>query len=162
MGPPALLSIQVAYDFVASGRADASRRRLQGLVRHLGARLARICTGAGTGGIIIRVSEGSPQSPIIPIFTSRARSLAGHCQRRGYMVRAIVAPTVPRGTDRVRVCLHAGNTVEECDGLCGAVEEWVAGQVVRPGPAPSAAAAATAATAATPRLHDDRGVKHKL
>lgn len=44
------------------------------------------------------------------------------------MVRPIVAPTVPLGTDRVRVCLHAGNTLEECKGLCEAIEAWVHGQ----------------------------------
>lgn len=39
------------------------------------------------------------------------------------MVRAVVPPTVP--TRRVRVCLHAGNSVEECDRLVRRVEEWV-------------------------------------
>lgn len=45
------------------------------------------------------------------------------------MVRPIVAPTVPLGTDRVRICLHAGNSLEECDGLCDAIEAWVRGQL---------------------------------
>lgn len=40
-------------------------------------------------------------------------------------MRAIVAPTVPHGAERVRVCLHAGNTVEEVRGLVRAVEGWV-------------------------------------
>lgn len=161
MGSPALLSIQVAYDFVASGRADASRHKLQGLIRHLGARLARIGSSSSSSqqndndapadsspavdGGIIKVSQGSPQSPIIPVFTSRARSLAEHCQKRGYMIRAIVSPTVPRGTDRVRICLHAGNSVEECDGLCEAIEEWVASQVQH----------------RTPQL-DGQGIRHRL
>jgi 8-amino-7-oxononanoate synthase len=34
-----------------------------------------------------------------------------------------VPPTVP--TRRVRVCLHAGNSVEEIDRLVTRVEEWV-------------------------------------
>lgn len=33
-------------------------------------------------------------------------------------------PTVPEGTQRVRVCLHAGNTEEEVRRLVGALEEW--------------------------------------
>lgn len=40
------------------------------------------------------------------------------------MLRPIVAPTVPKGADRVRLCLHAGNTVAEVDGLCRTIEEW--------------------------------------
>lgn len=34
-------------------------------------------------------------------------------------------PTVPEGTDRVRVCLHAGNTEGEIDRLVDAVREWL-------------------------------------
>lgn len=41
------------------------------------------------------------------------------------MVRAIVAPTVPVGTERVRVCLHAGNSFAEVERLVRVVEEWV-------------------------------------
>jgi 8-amino-7-oxononanoate synthase len=40
------------------------------------------------------------------------------------MVRAVVAPTVPRGTERVRVCLHANNTMDEVGLLIRTVREW--------------------------------------
>lgn len=53
------------------------------------------------------------------------RELAGACQREGYTVRAIMSPTVPAGKERVRVCLHAGNTVEEIDGLIEVIEAWL-------------------------------------
>ena len=43
-------------------------------------------------------------------------------------MRAIVPPTVPRGTERVRVCLHAGNTVEEIDALVKRIGEWAIAQ----------------------------------
>jgi len=38
--------------------------------------------------------------------------------------RPITWPTVPKGKDRVRVCLHAGNTWEEVDRLVDAITEW--------------------------------------
>jgi hypothetical protein len=41
------------------------------------------------------------------------------------VVRAIVPPTVSPGTQRVRVCLHAGNTVHEVEGLVRRIGEWV-------------------------------------
>lgn len=41
------------------------------------------------------------------------------------MVRPIVAPTVPHGTERVRVCLHAGNTEWEVEKLVISIGEWV-------------------------------------
>jgi hypothetical protein len=42
------------------------------------------------------------------------------------MVRPIVEPTIPKGSERVRVCFHASNTIEEVEGFAKAVEEWVA------------------------------------
>jgi 8-amino-7-oxononanoate synthase len=40
------------------------------------------------------------------------------------MVRAVVPPTVPIGTERVRICLHAGNTEKEIDLLVESLREW--------------------------------------
>lgn len=41
------------------------------------------------------------------------------------MVRPIVPPTVPEGTQRVRVCLHAGNTFEDVERLVGCIRKWL-------------------------------------
>lgn len=38
--------------------------------------------------------------------------------------RPITWPTVPKGKDRVRVCLHAGNTAEEVERLAREMVEW--------------------------------------
>jgi 8-amino-7-oxononanoate synthase len=40
------------------------------------------------------------------------------------MVRAVVSPTVPQGTERVRICLHASNTVEDVERLVSALQKW--------------------------------------
>ena len=34
-------------------------------------------------------------------------------------------PTVPKGTERVRVCLHAGNRLEEIDALVERMDKWL-------------------------------------
>ena len=39
-------------------------------------------------------------------------------------VRPITWPTVPKGKDRVRVCLHSGNTEAELDRLANGVVTW--------------------------------------
>ena len=54
----------------------------------------------------------------------RPRDLARQLQEKSMMVRAVVSPTVPVGTERVRICLHAGNTVDEVEALVGALQEW--------------------------------------
>lgn len=125
MGYPALAAIETAYDHLGSGRAEPLRRRLAGLMRLSHRLLASLCARRRPPPDVLRIRDGPPASPIVPLFTAQARSLAQHCQQRGFVVRAIVAPTVLAGTDRVRLCLHAGNTAREVQGLCEAIEEWV-------------------------------------
>jgi len=38
--------------------------------------------------------------------------------------RPITWPTVPKGKDRVRVCLHAGNMKEDVDRLIRGIVAW--------------------------------------
>lgn len=43
-------------------------------------------------------------------------------------MRPIVPPTVPEGTQRVRICLHAGNTFEEVERLVDRIRGWLVGE----------------------------------
>ncbi|KAM0255510.1 hypothetical protein ACHAQJ_005655 [Trichoderma viride] len=126
MAFPSLASIRTTYDFLAQGHAEPLLQHLQSIIYHMHNLLTSIISRYQLSPELFRINPETPQSPILPLFTSRARSLAQYCQERGFTVRPIVAPTVPIGQDRVRVCLHAGNTVQEVEGLCKAVEEWVA------------------------------------
>ncbi|KAG8630722.1 hypothetical protein KVT40_002341 [Elsinoe batatas] len=76
---------------------------------------------------ILGVDTAVPQSPIFSVQTSDPRGLAGWCQAEGFVVRPIVPPTVPRGKERVRVCLHAGNSEGEIRGLVGCMGNWCEG-----------------------------------
>lgn len=72
--------------------------------------------------------EYNYRSPIFSIRTKLPRELARYCQERGLIVRPIMAPTVPLGKERVRVCLHAGNTRKEMDKLLVSIEQWAVQQ----------------------------------
>lgn len=63
-------------------------------------------------------------SPIIPIMTSQPRPLSAFLYARGMNARPITWPTVPKGKDRVRVCLHAGNSREDIDRLVNGMIDW--------------------------------------
>jgi len=63
-------------------------------------------------------------TPIIPVLTPYPRPLSAHLRARGLNARPITWPTVPKGRERVRVCLHAGNTREEVQWLVGGMIEW--------------------------------------
>jgi 8-amino-7-oxononanoate synthase len=56
------------------------------------------------------------QSVIIP-GNDKVKETAEECLRSGFDVRAILYPTVPKGGERLRVVLHAFNTINELNGL---------------------------------------------
>ncbi|KAG6185450.1 hypothetical protein E4U27_000506 [Claviceps purpurea] len=125
LGFPLLTAIQTAYDFLSTGQATPLARNLLALTSLAHQLLSALSTKYRPPVRLLRVPTEAPASPIVPLFSDRARSLARYCQGRGFMARAIVAPTVKKGTDRVRLCLHAGNTEDDVRGLCLAVESWL-------------------------------------
>ncbi|KAJ3507405.1 hypothetical protein NLJ89_g6325 [Agrocybe chaxingu] len=70
-----------------------------------------------------QVSHQDP-SPIIPIMTPHPRPLSAYLLALGMNARPITWPTVPKGKDRVRVCLHTGNTKEDMDRLIDGIVAW--------------------------------------
>ncbi|KAG6095680.1 hypothetical protein E4U30_002156 [Claviceps sp. LM220 group G6] len=125
LGFPLLTAIQTAYDFLSTGQGTPLARNLLALTSLAHQLLSALSTKYRPPASLLRVPTEAPASPIVPLFSDRARSLARYCQERGFVVRAIVAPTVKKGTDRVRLCLHAGNTEDEVRRLCLAVESWL-------------------------------------
>ena len=98
-----------------------SQYTLQQLILHLHSRLMEI---APLNPSLLEIDH-FPSSPIFSLRTPIPRQLADVCQRRGFVVRKIMPPTVPEGQERVRVCLHAGNTVDEIDGLVNTIRSWL-------------------------------------
>ncbi|KAJ3579138.1 hypothetical protein NPX13_g1419 [Xylaria arbuscula] len=125
MSFPSLASINAAYDYLMTGKADQRRNQLKTLVEYCHNKLKSLDHDLRPAVAPIRMLEGHPSSsPIIPLFTNYPKSLARYCQRSGFMVRPIVAPTVPLGQERIRICLHATNTTEQIDNLCRVLETW--------------------------------------
>ncbi|ARS34386.1 aminotransferase class I/II-fold pyridoxal phosphate-dependent enzyme [Pontibacter actiniarum] len=67
----------------------------------------------------------SPEnSVILSVFLQqpqRLKELAAALQQEGFDVRPVLSPTVPQGTERLRVIVHAFNTEEEIEGLVQAI-----------------------------------------
>lgn len=124
---PALAAIRASYTFLASPLTTSLQASLFAIISHLHSLLHDL-TRTTDSGALLRVSDDCPPSPIFSILTTEPRSLALWCQKAGFVVRAIVPPTVPHGAERIRVCLHAGNSVEEVERLVGRIGAWVSSQ----------------------------------
>jgi len=57
-------------------------------------------------------SNSSVQSVIIP-DNERVRAVADYLQKHNFDIRAILFPSVPRGKERLRICIHAFNREED-------------------------------------------------
>lgn len=72
---------------------------------------------------VIPAGVKGPIFPIIVPGAKLARGLAYELRAQGMIAFPVVAPTVARGRERIRVCLHAFNTAAEIDSLVSAIDE---------------------------------------
>jgi 8-amino-7-oxononanoate synthase len=120
MGLPTLAMIKTVYRFLREGETEESQRKVWHLIAYLHDQMRHLPENR-----FVTLPKELPKSPISFLWSPCPRSLATHCQKRGFVVRPIVPPTVPEGGQRVRICLHSGNTTEEVDGLVCAVRDWI-------------------------------------
>ena len=91
---------------IGRSKEDGLRRRLQENITHFTRQ--------------IRSALSSERSPIQIIEFSdleNCKLKAEQLQNAGIAVKAILPPTVPAGSQRLRICIHAFNTKEEIDQL---------------------------------------------
>ena len=70
-----------------------------------------------------RLDSGTPIQIVIVPGNDAVRALADRLQAAGMDVRPILYPTVPRGSERLRIVLHAFNTETEVDALAGLLQK---------------------------------------
>ncbi|GAK91466.1 8-amino-7-oxononanoate synthase [Nonlabens ulvanivorans] len=105
--PQALTVINAAYQRLENGHVNIAQLHdvihgFNRLVVQNGLRLR------------FRESETAIQICIIP-GNKNVRKVAGQLQHKGYDVRAILSPTVPEGQERLRLCLHSYNSIDDCE-----------------------------------------------
>jgi 8-amino-7-oxononanoate synthase len=110
--PPAVASATRAS--LAILRAEGERRE------RLGQLITRFRGGAAERGLPLATSI----TPIQPILVSGAEQCLGASRQlmeRGFWVSAIRHPTVPAGTERLRVTLSAGHREQDVEALLDAL-----------------------------------------
>lgn len=103
------IAIRESVKFVAD--ASAQREKLKQLILYF-----RKHASADTMEYSIMDSLSPVQGIVVP-GNSAARELSMECLRNSLDVRAVLAPTVPAGSERLRIILHAFNTEQELNRL---------------------------------------------
>ncbi|KAI8615345.1 putative 8-amino-7-oxononanoate synthase [Chytriomyces sp. MP71] len=105
-----LLAIKCAYEVMIK-EADQLQEKLTDLIQ-----VFRQHVNTLPDGIQTVESTTAIQGIIVP-GNKRVSDVCKHLQQRGLDVRPIRSPTVPKGAERLRICLHAHNSVAEIEGL---------------------------------------------
>jgi 8-amino-7-oxononanoate synthase len=66
-----------------------------------------------TGTLYHLIDSDSAIQCLVLKSNEKAREVAGQLQNEGFDVRPILSPTVPQGSERIRICLHSFNTENE-------------------------------------------------
>jgi 8-amino-7-oxononanoate synthase len=70
------------------------------------------------------ISSLSPIQNLLVPGNAEISKLAEYLQLNGYDVRPIKSPTVPTGSERLRIILHSFNTKAQLDGMIGLLENY--------------------------------------
>lgn len=106
--PHSLLAVESAYEMLGE-----SQELIEKLHRNI--RLFRSGMPAELGRSFIE--SDSPIQCILISGNDCVKQAAGYLSGEGFDVRPILSPTVPRGKERLRVCLHAFNTANDIQRL---------------------------------------------
>jgi 8-amino-7-oxononanoate synthase len=108
--PHSLLAVESAYDLLGESHEviDTLRQNI---------RLFRDGIPAELGGSF--TASDSPIQCLLVPGNDRVKQAAGSLTSEGFDVRPILSPTVPKGTERLRFCLHAFNRSDEIERLTG-------------------------------------------
>jgi 8-amino-7-oxononanoate synthase len=63
------------------------------------------------------IQSNSPIQCMLVPGNNNAKALEEELQNKGFAIKAILSPTVKKGEERIRICLHSFNTKSELDAL---------------------------------------------
>jgi 8-amino-7-oxononanoate synthase len=103
-----ILTIKCAYNFAASN-SEAKQQLFNNInyFRELASVTPNLKFLPASGPIQGLLFEGN----------ERVKKAAEYIQQAGFDIRAILSPTVPEGSERLRICLHSFNSPEEIKNL---------------------------------------------
>lgn len=114
--PHQVFSVKNAYDKMA--KLDDKRLLLSELIKYFKLKVQE-------SEDLVLIESFSPIQCVIIPGNSRVKAVCGAVQNDGFDIRPIVAPTVPEGKERIRICLHSYNNFEQVDRLVASLAKQI-------------------------------------
>jgi 8-amino-7-oxononanoate synthase len=107
------LAIKCAYTYLKSKDHQSEiRERIDSFTKNI------------SPGVKLLKSRSAIQIIVIP-GNDKARDAAQRLQKGGFDSRAILSPSVAEGSERLRICLHNHNSIDEIKNLCELLNQIV-------------------------------------
>jgi 8-amino-7-oxononanoate synthase len=111
-----LASIKMAYELLESANDDISQLKNNiGLFKQ----------GISPNPTYRLLNSESAIQCLLLNSNTKAKQAAGHLQNAGFDVRPILSPTVPQGTERIRICMHSFNTAADINQLTATINTFI-------------------------------------
>ncbi|RXW22030.1 hypothetical protein EST38_g3824 [Candolleomyces aberdarensis] len=129
-----IIGMKFCFDVLKSAEADRLRETVMNLSHFFMSHFTLSTRDIPKSGLSLLNSETKNLnsrgliSPIFAIFSPDVVALQNHLNEKGYAARALAPPAVPRGEERLRVVIHAGNSEEQIKSLVEALREWALAQ----------------------------------
>jgi len=109
--PQSLVTITTAYDLLFDVDGQERREKLLENIQFFKEKLI------GLGLETEFIESNSAIHCCVISGNEKVKKVAGKIQEKGFDVKPILSPTVPKGEERLRICLHTYNTQEEIISL---------------------------------------------
>ncbi len=111
-----IIAVQEVYRLLEKGTEEIAR--LQTNIRYFTEHIARY------KHLHILPSASAIFSVLVP-GNENVKLAAQYIRNGGYDVRPVLSPTVPEGTERIRICIHSFNTTGEIDRLIKLLDQFM-------------------------------------
>ena len=109
-----LLTIKAAYLLLSKSRHTLIK--ISELIQLFRSKIAK-------GNLSNFLDSSSPIQSLIIEGNDEVKNISSLVQKDGFDVRPILSPTVPRGKERIRICLHTFNTEYEINNLLASLKK---------------------------------------
>jgi len=115
-----LLAIQQAYQLLMAQpeRVTELRSKIDCFLSSISPKSKKHCIPSDSAIQVVLVKGNT-----------KVKAFAKYLQTRGLDVRPILSPTVPKGEERIRICLHHFNTTSEIQKLTEGINDYIANEM---------------------------------